>query len=247
MARQFFPNENPIGKLVTLDLVPDERPREIVAVVGDTVNSRLEREQTPAVYVPHVQQTAKFTGPWVYFRTGMYFVLRTSGEPMSLANAVRRAVAEVDPNTPAADLRTLEQNLDDQVRNLRIYMLLLGIFGTVAVILAATGIYGVMTCAVAERTREIGIRIALGASSTDVLKMVFSQVGRIIGVGLAIGLAGAIALTGLIKSALYGVTATDPATYAGVSLLLVLIALIACAIPTRRAVRVDPTIALRHE
>jgi putative ABC transport system permease protein len=177
----------------------------------------------------------------------MYFVLRTSGEPMALTTAVKRAVAEVDPNTPAADLRPLEQNLDDQVRNMRIYMLCLGIFGTVAAILAATGIYGVMTYSVAERTREIGVRMALGAGSFDVLKMIFSQVGRLIGAGVAIGLAGAMALTGLMKSALYGVTATDPATYVGVSLLLILIALIACAIPTRRAVRVDPTIALRYE
>jgi predicted permease len=247
MARQFFPKENPIGQRVTLDLVPDERPREIVAVVGDTVTTRLEREQAPAVYVPHVQQTSRFTGPWVYFRTGMYFVLRTSGEPMTVAYAVKQAVAEVDPRTPAGDLRTLEQNLDDQVRNMRIYMLLLGIFGTTAALLAATGIYGVMTYSVAERRREIGIRMALGARSTDVLKMIFSQAGRVIGAGVAIGLVGAIALTGLIKAALYGVTTTDPATYAGVSLLLILIALIACAIPTRRAVRVDPTIALRYE
>jgi putative ABC transport system permease protein len=247
MALQFFPGENPIGQRVTLDLAPGERPREIIAVVGDTATSRLAREQASAVYVPHVQQTSQFSGPWVYFRTGMYFVLLTSGEPMALATAVKRAVAEVDPNTPAAGLRPLEQNLDDQVRDMRTYMLCLGIFGMMAAILAATGIYGVMTYSVAERTREIGIRMALGAGSLDVLKMVFSQVSRVIGAGVAIGLAGAVALTGLIQSALYGVTATDPATYAGVSLLLVLIALIACAIPTRRAVRVDPTIALRYE
>jgi putative ABC transport system permease protein len=247
MALQFFPGENPIGQRVTLDLAPGERPREIVAVVGDTATNRLAREQAPALYVPHVQQTAQFSGPWVYFRTGMYFVLRTSGEPMALATGVKRAVAEVDPNTPAADLRPLEQNLDDQVRNMRIYILCLGIFGTVAAVLAATGIYGVMAYSVAERTREIGIRVALGASSADVLKMVFVQAGRVVGLGLAIGIAGATALTGLIKSALYGVTATDPATYAAVSLLLILIALIACAIPTRRAVKVDPTTALRYE
>lgn len=216
-------------------------------MVGDTAAARLEREQTPAVYVPHLQQTPQFTGPWVFFRTGMYFVVRTSGDPSRLANAVKRAVAEVDSSTPAADLRPLQQNLDDQVRNMRIYMLLLGIFGVVAGFLAATGIYGVMAYSVAERTREIGIRMALGARSADVLKMIFSQAGRVIGTGVAIGLLGATALTTLIQSALYGISATDPATYAGVSLLLVLIALIACAFPTRRAVRVDPTIALRYE
>jgi putative ABC transport system permease protein len=247
LARRFFPQENPIGQRVTLDIAPNERPREIIAVVGDTATTRLEREQTPAVYVPHLQQTPQFTGPLVYFRTGMYFVIRTSGEPMNLANAVKRAVAEIDPSTPAANLSTLEQNLDDQVRNMRIYMLLLGIFGIVAGILAATGIYGVMSYSIAERTREIGIRMALGARSTDVLKMIFRQAGGVIGAGVVLGLAGAVALAGLIQSGLYGITATDPPTYAGVSLLLVLVALVACAIPTRRAVKVDPTIALRYE
>jgi putative ABC transport system permease protein len=247
LARLFFANEDPIGQRLTLDLAPNEQPREVIAVVGDTVTARLQREQAPAVYVPHVQQTPQFSGPAVYFRAGMFFVLRTSSAPGSLGSAVKHAVAEIDPTTPVSDLKTVEENLDQQVRSMRGYMFLLAGFGMVAVILAATGIYGVMSCSVAERTREIGIRMALGARSSDVLKMIFSQAGRVIGAGVAIGLSGAVALTGLIKSALYGITATDPATYAGVSLLLVLVALIACAIPTRRAVKVDPTITLRYE
>jgi len=245
LARQFFPRENPIGQQVTLDIAPNERPREIIAVVGDTLTSRLEREHTPAVYVPHLQQTPQFAGPMVYFRTGMYFVIRSSAEPTNLANAVKRAVAEVDPNTPVAGLRTLEENLNDQVSDMRIYMLLLGLFGIVSVILAATGIYGVMAYSVAERTREIGIRMALGARSVDVLGMILRQAGGMIAAGVAIGTAGAVSLTGLIQSALYGITPTDPGTYGAVCVLLVLIALLACAIPTRRAVRVDPTVALR--
>ncbi len=247
MARRFFPDEDPIGRHITLDLVPNERPREIIGVAGDTVTARLDRDQTPAIYVPQLQQTAQFSGPWVYFRTGMYFVVRTSGDPMALASAVKRAVAEIDPETPAADLRPLEQTLDDQVRNMRIYMLLLGTFGMVAAILAATGIYGVMAFSVAERTREIGIRMALGARPLDVLEMVFRQAGGVIAAGVVLGIAGAVGLTSLIHSTLYGVTATDPATYTGVCIFLVLIALVACVIPTRRAVRVDPTIALRYE
>jgi putative ABC transport system permease protein len=175
----------------------------------------------------------------------MYFVVRTSGEPMNLANAVKRAVAEVDPNTPVAGLRTLQENLNDQVGNMRIYMLLLGLFGIVSVILAATGIYGVMAYSVAERTREIGIRMALGAGSANVLGMILRQAGVMIAAGIAIGTAGAVSLTGLMQSALYGITPTDPGTYGAVCVLLVLIALLASAIPTRRAVRVDPTIALR--
>ncbi len=247
LARRFFPDEDPVGRHITLDLVPNERPREIIGIAGDTVTARLDRDQTPSMYVPQLQQSAQFSGPWVYFRTGMYFVVRTAGEPESLASAVKRAVAEIDPETPAADLRPLEQTLDDQIRNMRIYTLLLGIFGVVAVILAATGIYGVMAFSVAERTREIGIRMALGARPLDVLEMIFRQAGGVIAIGVILGIAGAVGLAGLVNSSLYGVTATDPATYAGVAILLVLVALIACAVPTRRAVRVDPTIALRYE
>jgi putative ABC transport system permease protein len=166
---------------------------------------------------------------------------------MRLAPAVKRAVAEIDSNTPAADMHLVEQDLDQQVRNLRIYILLLAIFGIVAAVLAATGIYGVMAYSIAQRRREIGIRMALGATSLDVLKMVLRDAGRVIGSGLLIGVAGAAALTGVIKSALYGVEPTDPLTFASVSALLILIAFLACVIPTRRAIAVDPTAALRSE
>src|SRR6185369_17363139 len=119
LARLYFPNEDPIGQRLTLDLAPGEKPREVVAVVGDTVTTRLQREQAPAVYVPHVQQTAQFSGPAVYFRAGMFFVLRTPNEPMSLATVVKRAVAEVDPTTPVAGLGTVEESLDQQVQSMR--------------------------------------------------------------------------------------------------------------------------------
>jgi putative ABC transport system permease protein len=247
MARQYFPGEDPIGKRVTLDFVPNERPREIIAVVGDTSTGRLEGGRAPAIYVPHVQQTSRFAGPSVYMRTGMFFYLRTSGEPMQLLPSVKRAVAEVDRNTPVASVNTVEQTLDAQVRHLRLYMLLLGVFGAVAAILAATGIYGVMAYAVAERTREIGIRMALGARASDVLLMVSRQAAAVIGSGTVLGLAGALALTRVIRSALVGVTATDPATYAAGSLLLVVIAAAASFLPARRAAAVDPTVALKHE
>jgi putative ABC transport system permease protein len=247
MARRYFANEEPIGKRITLDFVPDERPREIVAVVGDTRTSRLQKEPVPTMYVPHVQQTPRWPGPQWNDRAGMFFVLRTAGDPMQMVETVKRAVAEVDLTRPATNFRTVDQNLSQQTQYLRLYILLLGIFGAIAAILAAIGIYGIMAYSVAERTREIGIRMALGAGSTAVLKMVMLRATILIGIGCVVGLAGSFGLTRLISSGLYGVTATDPATYAVISLLLILVALIACVIPTVRAIRVDPTISLRYE
>jgi putative ABC transport system permease protein len=247
MARRFFPSEDPIGKRITLDFVPDERPRQIIAVVGDTRSSQMQKEPSPTMYVSHVQQTARWPGPQFADRAGMYFLLRTSGDPLKLMETVKRAVAEVDPSRPAANFRTVEQSLSQQTQFLRLYILLLGIFGGIAAVLAAIGIYGVMAYAVAERTREIGIRMALGAGSGDVVKMVLGHALVIISIGVMLGLAGSFALTRVIKSALYGVTATDPTTYVGISALLLLVAIIACLVPTRRAVAVHPTIALRYE
>jgi putative ABC transport system permease protein len=247
MMRRFFPSENPIGKRITLDFVPDERPREIIAVVGDTRSSQMQKEPSPTMYVSHVQQTARWPGPQFADRAGMYFLLRTAGDPLKLVEIVKRAVAEVDPSRPAANFRTVEQSLSQQTQFLRLYILLLGIFGGIAAVLAAIGIYGVMAYSVAERTREIGIRMALGAGSGDVVKMVLGHALVIISIGVMLGLAGSFALTRVIKSALYGVTATDPTTYVGISALLLLVAIIACLVPTRRAVAVHPTIALRYE
>jgi putative ABC transport system permease protein len=166
---------------------------------------------------------------------------------MGLATSIRQAVAEVDHNKPVASIRTVQDYLDQQVQYVRLYVLLLGIFGAVAAGLAAIGIYGVMAYSVAERTREIGIRMALGASARDVLKRVILQALLLLSIGLTLGLTGSFALTRYLKSALYEVTATDPATYFGVSLLLTVVAMFACVVPTRRAVLVNPTVALRYE
>jgi len=246
-ARRFFPNEEPLGKRITLDFVPDERPREIVGIVGDTRTSRMQQEPVPTMYVPHVQQTPRWMGPQWNDRAGMSFVLRTSANPTALIETVKRAVADIDLTRPATNFRTVEQYLSQQTQYLRLYILLLGIFGGIAAVLAAIGIYGMMAYSVAERTREIGIRMALGAATSDVLKMVMRHTCLLVGIGLTIGLAASFALTRLIKSGLYGVTATDPATYAAISLLLIVVAMVACLVPTLRAVRVDPTIALRYE
>jgi predicted permease len=247
MARQYFPGQEAIGQHLRFDFVPDERPREIVGVVGDTATDPFQARPAPTVYVPHVQQTSRFAGPTVYTRIGMHFVIRAMGEPLTLLPSVKRAVAEIDRTTPVANARTVEQTLDAQVRNLRLYMLLLGVFGAVSAVLAATGIYGVMAHAVAERTREIGIRVALGARVQDVLMMVVHRAAWLIGVGLALGLLIAAALARVIEASLFEVTATDPLTYVAVSTLLLLIATTACLVPARRASVVSPVVALKHE
>jgi putative ABC transport system permease protein len=186
-------------------------------------------------------------GPSWNYRASMYYTLRTSGDPLKLAGAVRSAIAEIDPSKPAANLKTVEQNLRDQVSGDRVYMMLLTIFGVIAGILAAVGIYGVMAYAVAQRTREIGIRMALGATSGNVLTLVVKHAILLVVIGMALGLGGSFALTRVIAGELYGVTATDPRTFVGVSLALVFVAVLASVIPTRRAVKVDPTIALRYD
>jgi putative ABC transport system permease protein len=247
MARTYFPNEDPVGQYIRFDFVPDEQPRQIVGIVGDTLVNALRTTSAPAVYVPHVQQGPTFAGPYVYMRIGMAFVLRTTGSPMALLPAVKRAVAEIDPATPVAGARTVEQTLADSVQHLRLYMLLLGAFGVVATLLAAIGIYGVTAYSVAERTREFGVRMALGARARDVLVMVLGHATRIVAAGVMIGLVTAVFVSRLLQASLFEVTRTDPLTYASVSVLLILIALIACAIPARRATAVNPIVALRHD
>jgi len=197
--------------------------------------------------VPHVQQTTRATGPTVYARIGMYFVIRTLGEPMALLPQIKRAVAEVDRRTPIANATTVEQTLDAQVRHLRLYLFLLGLFGVVAAVLAAVGIYGVVANSVAERTREFGVRIALGARALDVLLMVVGRASTLIAVGLALGLAGAVTVSRVLEANLFQVTATDPLTYTAVCAFLLAVAALACVVPAGRAAILNPVTALRHD
>ncbi|HSP69872.1 MAG TPA: ABC transporter permease [Bryobacteraceae bacterium] len=247
MAKRYWPNESPIGKQIRLDYVPDEPLREIVGVSADIRMNRQQRQLRPAIYVPYLQQTPRWMGAGYGTRAGMFFVMRTQSKPLSMATSVRQAVAEVDHTHPVANLRTVEDYLDQQVRYVRLYVLLLGIFGAIAAVLAAIGIYGVMVYSVAERTREIGIRMALGAAAGDVFKLVMLRALVLFSAGLVLGLAGSLAATRYLSSSLYEVTATDPVTYIAVSVLLGMVALLACLVPTRRAVTVNPTVALRYE
>jgi predicted permease len=247
MADRFWEGQDPIGQRVTLDFVPDEQPRIIVGVVGNSVIGRFQRQPTPMMYVPHLQQQNRWQGPAWDYRAMMAFVMRTDGEPMALAPAVRSAVADIDRSKPAGNIRTVEQYLGQQARGLELYATLLGIFGVAAGLLAALGIYGVMAYTVAQRTREIGIRVALGAGTSRVMQLVVLRVLILITIGLVLGLGGAVGLTRVLASELWEVSPTDPLTFTVVTLGVAIVALVACLLPTRRAMTVDPTVALRYE
>jgi putative ABC transport system permease protein len=240
-AREFFPNEDAVGKRIRpgIGTFEDEDTpwREIIAVVGDVRNRGLNTEPPAAYYVPQTQ---------VPF-SQLVGVIKTSNEPSSLISAVTKEVAAMDQDVPTFAVKTMEEYLSTSVAGPRFSTTLLSIFAAVALVLTVVGLYGVMSYSVAQRTNEIGIRLALGAQSRDVLLMIVKQGGTLILLGLAIGLAGAYLATRVIASLLFGVTAKDPFTFGAVAVLLAIVALLACYIPALRATRVDPMEALRCE
>ncbi|MGB7921788.1 MAG: ABC transporter permease [Pyrinomonadaceae bacterium] len=241
-ARRFFPGEDPIGKRISLSIRPSpDKPDasgEIVGVVGDVKHQTLDKEAGPECYVPAM----KYTDPY------MTLVARTaSSDPAQLTTALRGVVQQVDKDQPVADIRTMNQVLAQSVATRRFNMLLLGLFACIALLLAAVGIFGVMNYSVSQRIHEIGIRMALGAQGSDILRMIVGQGMILTLIGVALGLIAAYFLTRVMSGLLYGVSATDPLTFVGVSGLLVVVALLACYIPARRATKVDPMIALRYE
>src|SRR5712692_323669 len=254
-VRKFFPNEDPIGQQIQLRYDPypvDEvRPRQIVGIVGDVKHFGLGQETPPFVYAPFVQQPAVFPGGAARAHLHKASVLRTASGRMSgetnLAVSVKKALAEIDPNQPVTNIMTMEDVMVASVGDFRFYMELLGIFAGVAVLLAAVGIYGVMSYSVSERTHEIGIRMALGAHRGDVLGLIAKLWLKLTFIGVAIGVALALGVARLISSFLFGVKPTDPLTYASVAVGLGVVALLACYIPARRAIKVDPIVALRYE
>jgi ABC-type antimicrobial peptide transport system permease subunit len=177
----------------------------------------------------------------------MAFVLRTSGDPDTLVPAIRSAVAEVDSSKPATNIRTIEGRIDRQLAGDKLFAILLSIFGAAAAILAAIGIYGVMAYAVEQRTREIGVRMALGASAPNVLGLVARQILVLVVGGMIVGLAGAYGLTRFLTNFLWNVSPTDPVMFASVAVGLFVVSVVACLVPTRRAMKVDPAVALRYE
>jgi putative ABC transport system permease protein len=238
MAHQYFAELNPIGQKISLNYLNRKVVREIVGVVSDLRQDELGIPVKPEVFVPFAQE------PW--FSHGL--LIRTAETNLeSVKNGVQRAIWNVDRDQAASEGRTIDQELQDMMAEPRLYTILLGTFALTAMLLAAVGIYGVMAYSVTQRTQEIGIRMALGAQLGDVLRLVLRNGMRLALLGMVIGLGGAFALTRLMTSLLFGVKPTDPATFAAVSGVLVLVALLACYIPARRATKVDPLKALKYE
>src|SRR5262245_21602404 len=236
-ARVNFPGEDPLGKRVVIEMKDDNQPCEIIGVVGDSKHMNLDSEVKPMSYWPHPELTY----------SAMTFVVRTQGEPTVVAGAAQNVIRSLDPEQPVADVRTMESLIGSSVARARFNTLMLTIFALVALLLAGVGIYGVIAYSVAQRTHEIGVRMALGARGIDVLRLVVRRGMMLALGGVAVGVAGSIALTRLMKTLLFNVSETDPLTFVGIPLLLALVALLACLIPARRAAKVDPMVALRCE
>lgn len=239
-AQKFFPNEDPIGKRIKPGISTDEDEpamREIVGIVGDVRNRNLSSELRPGYFVPQTQ---------VPFDQ-MTMVVKTNTDPHTFINSIQNEVHSMDPELPVFNVKTMDEYISASVSAPRFNATLLMIFASVALVLTIVGLYGVMSYSVAQRTNEIGIRMALGAQSRDVLRLIVSQGLILVVIGLVIGLIGAVALTWLIRSLLFGVTSTDPITFAAVAVLLAFVGLLACYIPARRATRLDPLHALRYE
>jgi predicted permease len=238
MARRYFPDENPIGKRITFGFPPDgDAPREIVGIVGDVRDVALRQAPDAMMYVPYAQ--APF---W-----GAVIVVRTPLSVATVGDSIRRVASRIDKDLPVTDIASMPELVDASVAQPRLQTLLLGLFSALALTLAAVGIYGVISYSVIQRTHEIGIRMSLGAQPAQVLRLVMGQGVKLALVGTAVGAAAALALSRWMRSLLFGVGPADPLTLVCVAILLVAVALLACYVPARRAMRVDPMTALRYE
>ena len=235
LAARVWPGQNPLGKRFRVGF--EEKQREVVGVVGTIKQTTLDSEARPAMYLPHLQSPT----------AGLTVLVRTRGEPLSIAAAVRQEVRAIDKDVPVTKVQTMEKVLGASVAQPRFSMLVVGLFAALALVLSAVGIYGVMAYAVSRRVHEIGVRMALGAGASQVLKLVLKDGMTLALAGIAVGLLGAFALTRLMASLLFGIGAKDPVTFISVAAFLALVAFIACYIPARRATKVDPLIALRNE
>ena len=242
-ARKYFPHETALGQRLQLGaparIWNNERLTtfEIVGIVGDVKSSGLSSEAEPTYYVPASQAPLQ----------NMTVLVRTLSDPTALVPALRSAVLAIDPNQPITSIKTMENIVADSIAQPRLSMMLMGLFGMLALVLATVGIYGLLSYAVTQRTQEMGIRMALGARMTDVLTLILKQGMILVLVGEVLGLFGAFALTRLLKALLFGVTPTDAPTFIAVSIVLTGVALVACYLPARRATKVDPLVALRYE
>jgi putative ABC transport system permease protein len=242
MAHTYFPGENPLGKRLQLGATPEKDVpyMEVVGVVGDVLQG-LDSDAKAEMYLPYRQADALIP----VFQLSI--VLRTAGDPQLQTAALRSAVAEIDPNQPVVKIRTMQENMASSVTEPRFRTWLIGIFAGLALVLAAVGIYGVMSYSVTQRTNEIGIRVTLGAQPNDVFRIVVGEGLRLALIGVGVGLVAALISTRVLRTFLYGVNAVDPVTFILTAAILVAVAVAASFIPARRATRVDPMIALRYE
>jgi putative ABC transport system permease protein len=237
LARTHFPNDDPIGKRLDVGMFEKSNPAEVIGVVGNVRYESLIDEQEPSVYFPHPELTYSF----------MTLVVRTDGDAAAIAPAIQREIRALDPSQPVSDVRTMNQVMSETVSRSRFNTMLLVLFAGLATLLSAVGIFGVMNYSVALRTRELGLRLAIGAQPRQVLMLVLKQGMFLTLAGVGVGLAAAFALTRLLSSLLFGVAPVDIATFATISLLLTFVSLLACYLPARRAMKIDPLRALRYE
>jgi putative ABC transport system permease protein len=243
MAKRYWPEENPLGKQLSLGNSPSKMT--ILGVVADVKHLSLREESAPEMFVPYTQK------PFPSMQL-MHVVLRAAADSsergvLSLVGAARETIRQIDPDLPLSKVTTLRTVVDDSLANQRFSAMLTGVFGMLSLVLASIGLYGVISYSVAQRTREIGIRVALGARRSTVFAMVLGMGGRIAAVGIVIGLFGALVVSRLMASALYGVQSTDELTFVAAVPILAVAALLGCYGPARRAMRVEPMTALRHE
>jgi putative ABC transport system permease protein len=235
MAQKFWPGQDPLGKQIKV--VDDGSQGTIVGVVGDAKHYWIEEEQKPQLYVAYSQSPGIFAT----------LLVRTTVEPLSIAEQVRQAVWRVDPDQPMWKIRTVEFLVTRSVADRKFLMTLMAIFAALALILTVIGLYGVISYLVNQRTQEIGIRMALGAQMSDILRMVLKQGMLLVVAGVVLGLGASWAATRLMDRLLYKTSTTDPVTFSVIAVLLIVVALLACYIPARRATKVDPLDALRYE
>jgi len=237
-ARRHWPNEDAVGKRIKLGTDDNSSVLAVVGVVGRVKMEGLSQDSN------RVQGYFPF---WQVPTTAMAVIMKASGDPNQLIASAREQVKQVDPDQPIYNIKTMDEIRAESVAGERLNLTLFSIFAGIALLLAIVGIYGVMSYTVTQRTHEIGIRMAIGAQQRDVFKMIMGQGMMLALIGIVIGLVGAFALTRLMSTMLFGVTATDPATFAAIAILLTLVALLACYLPGRRATKVDPVISLRYE
>ncbi|MGE0887353.1 MAG: ABC transporter permease [Blastocatellales bacterium] len=245
-VKRFFDGQNPFAQQLSVGRSTNDPLRQIVGVVADVKQMGLDSPALPTVFVPIPQLPDRLMATIRTF-TPAYFTVRTAGAPRSYVQTVKRELSSLDPTVAMSRIASMEEISARSIEQQRFSMLLIGLFAGLGLLLAAVGIYGVISYSVAQRTNEIGIRIALGAQSKDVVRLILSHGLVLALLGVAIGSAAAFALTRLMKSYLFGVSATDPVTFVAIPLLLTIVALLACWVPARRATKVDPMIALRYE